>query len=204
LEVHAVHLPLTQMRPLGEDPKGNGKGVPVCFALQSPLVEHAVHSPLRHVCPLAQSEPDWQVPHWPLTHPWPDSQFAAVLHAHDPEVQVPLVPHCESAVHAWQTLLTQAWLPVQSVLALHAFVHVPDPHAWPDAQSLFCVQEQKRVECVAVHLALGPHCESVEHAPQVPPEQISPAGHPALEVQPVIIVVQLPPGHDLQAWYAVQ
>ena len=60
------------------------------------------------------------------------------------------------------------------------------------------------MECVAVHLALGPHCESVEQAPHVPPLQISPAGHPALEVQPVIIVVQLPPGHDLQAWYEVQ
>ncbi len=59
-------------------------------------------------CPPAQSDPDWHVPHWPFTHPWPDWQFAAVLQVQLPLLHVPLVPHCESAVHAPQTLLMHA------------------------------------------------------------------------------------------------
>ena len=55
-----------------------------------------------------------------------------------------------------------------------------------------------------MHFALGPHCESLEQTPHVPFVQISPAGHFALEVHPVIVVVQLPPGQVLHAWYEVQ
>jgi hypothetical protein len=70
LDVHAVHAPLTQIWPLGDDPNGKGNGGPeAVFALQSPFVEHDAHMPLRHVCPFAQSDPDWQVAHSPLTHP---------------------------------------------------------------------------------------------------------------------------------------
>lgn len=55
-----------------------------------------------------------------------------------------------------------------------------------------------------MHFAFDPHCVSLEQAPHVPLVQTSPAGHFALEVHPVVIVVQLPLGHDLHAWYEVQ
>ena len=116
--------------------------MPVWRDVQSPLVEHEVQRPLMQVCPPAQSDPDWHVPHWPLTHPCPDWQLAAVLHVQLPLLQVPLVPHCESAVQVPQTLLMHAWPEVQSLFVLHATVQVPIPHACPDAQSLFWVHEQ--------------------------------------------------------------
>jgi hypothetical protein len=70
-DVQAAHAPLTQIWPLGDAPNGKGNGGPEeeGFALQSPFVEHALQTPPRHVCPLAQSDPDWHVPHCPLTHP---------------------------------------------------------------------------------------------------------------------------------------
>ena len=50
--------------------------------------------------------------------------------------------------------------------------------------------------------ALGPHCESLEQAPQFPPEHTSPAGHWLLLEQPVVVIpLQLPPGQALHAWY---
>jgi hypothetical protein len=59
------------------------------------------------------------------------------------------------------------------------------------------------LECVAVQVALGPHWESVEQSPHVPPEQISPAGHWLLAVQPLggVVPEQLPPGQARHAWY---
>ena len=59
-----------------------------------------------------------------------------------PPVHVPALPHCESAVHAAQTLPMHAWPELQSSLVLQAVVHVPIPQACPVAQSLFWVQEQ--------------------------------------------------------------
>jgi hypothetical protein len=110
--------------------------------VQSPLVEHEVQRPLLHVCPPAQSDPDWHVPHCPFTHPWPLWQLEAVLHVQLPPVHVPPLPHCESPVHAAQTLPMHAWPEVQSLFVLQAVVQVPIPQACPVAQSLFWVQEQ--------------------------------------------------------------
>jgi hypothetical protein len=126
------------------------------------------------------------------------------MHMQLPPLHVPMVPHCELAVQAAQTLFTQAWPVAQSWFVLHAMVHVPEPQACPAAQSLFDVHAQYRVECVAVHLALGPHWASVEQAPQVPPLHTWPAGQFAFEVQPVIIGMQPFPVHARHAWSDVQ
>jgi hypothetical protein len=54
---------------------------------------------------------------------------------------------------------------------------------------------------VAVQVALGPHCEFVEHWPQLPPEQISPAGHCEFVVHPPVVIMQPLPVHERQIWY---
>jgi hypothetical protein len=53
-------------------------------------------------------------------------------------------------------------------------------------------------------LALGPHCASVEQAPQVPLLHTSPAGQFAFDVQPVIGGMQLFPVHARHARYGWQ
>lgn len=92
--VHAVHAPLTQTSPLGELPNTN---CPDC--VQSAFLVHDVHTPWRHVCPLAQSVPVWHLLHSLPLHPCPVAQAAAVLHMHAPPWQFPAAPHWLSLVH---------------------------------------------------------------------------------------------------------
>jgi len=96
-----------------------------------------------HVCPPAQSTADWQVPQVPPdTQPCPVAQFAAVPHEQLSALQVPVAPHCASDVHCPHKPPAHASPWVQSRFVPHAVVQVPDPQAWPVAQSPLELQEQ--------------------------------------------------------------
>jgi hypothetical protein len=71
-----THCPLA----LHVEPGGHGTIGPHC----GPVV--ALHWPLTHACPIAQSEsarhmPGFEPPHTPLTHAWPAAQSRSLMHA---------------------------------------------------------------------------------------------------------------------------
>jgi hypothetical protein len=75
--------------------------------------------------------------------------------------------------------------------------HIPPRHSSPGAQSVACEHVHWDVECVAVHVAVGPHWLFVVHAWQVPPAQTSPGRHWTFAVQ----LGQAVPTHARHAWY---
>jgi hypothetical protein len=170
--------------------------------LQSAFFVHAAQTPAMHVCPLAQSVPLVHLPHWlPPTQPSPGSQSEAFEHEQPPPWHVAVGPHCMPVVHCPQTPAVHTWPWSQSTFEPHAGVHVPDAQASPVAQSPLEEQEQYRLECVAVHWALGPHWSFVEQLPHVPPLHTSPAGHWLFVVQAPVVPLQLPPAHAVHTWY---
>jgi hypothetical protein len=63
------------------------------------------------------------------------------------------------------------------VFEWQAGVQRPEAQASPEAQSLLTLHVHCKVECVAVHWALGPHWLFDAQGPQDPPAQTCPAGH---------------------------
>jgi hypothetical protein len=191
LAVHATHAPSTHASSVAS-PRSNSLGTDK----QSAYVWHAVHTLFTHACPSAQSPTDWHAPHSPngCRQPCPGWHWLALVHEQAP-LHDPLGPHWSLDVHAPQTPSTQACPSAHEELDAHAGVQMPEAQASPLAQSPFTLHVHWTDEWVAVHVADGPHCASLEQLPHTPPLHTSPAGQPLLvehEVSPPPLPLPLP------------